>query len=140
MPLPNIPPGIEAELDAILADALAQLVIIQPVEIVSGDIPGRYWQGQTTPAATPADGATEPLDTSLTPSDRARSWADVGITSIDGIADGQGLKCQLAAHESLGDSGAASWWLVGCVELQGSRWTRAIDGAGDSHAHPWREE
>lgn len=131
MPLPIIPPGLEAKADKILADVGVSLAAMQPDFLATRT---RYWQGICTHPTLPKDGNKTAPDKSRKPHYQDEDWNAVSVTlpatmeiavtvnTYQTPRDGWGYEC------------------VGSLEIAGQVWQRTINvGPETWREHKWQD-
>ena len=127
MPLPDIPPGLEARANQALATFIETLEGIQPDYLIQH---GGYFQGLH--AAIPADGADYVPDPDQHPTDQAESYADEGVTFPSNGPIALGIDVY--------DGPQGKGWIVyGLIIVAGQVWKKQADQGPMGLSFDWRE-
>src|SRR3972149_11376192 len=89
---------LQTSANAIIDDVVTQLSTLQDT-YKNDPGQGKYWQGITVTASTPADGANVATDLTKKPTDQETTWQGVGVTLAASIP------VQVEVHTYDGPSG-----------------------------------
>lgn len=131
MPLPIVPPGLEAKANQILADVAANLVAVQPGYLATHR---RYWQGIRSHAITPKDGAKAAPDKKRKPTDQAEDWTAANIALPASM--------EIAVTVNVYQTPRNGWGyeVMGEIEIGGRLWRRCVNiGPEKYRAADWRD-
>lgn len=123
--LPDNPPGIRAKVDAIVNDLADAASAFQSVKLAAR---GRYWQGLSSHAAPPADGAASAPDRARAAQGETENWSDAGLP-LPPL-----MECAARIDVYDGPSGRG-YVIAGELLLAGVRYLRRIHTGPEA----WRE-
>ena len=118
MPFPQLPVGLEAKANKILADLQNDLVPIQAIYLAQR---GRYWQGILTHPVLPRDGAASPPDKRRKPTDQIEDWNDVNVPLP------ANMECAVAVDVYNRGPAYQGYVVRGEVEIAGERWVKQVN-------------
>jgi len=125
MPLPDVPVGIQNQIDTQMETLRDNLAAGQTAYLASNS---KYWQGILF-SAVPADGGVATPDKSKKPTDQSESWNDFGVIIP------ASPKCAMAVDVYDGPDGKG-YVIRGHIKIAGQEWYRVRHAVGPE---TWRE-